>query len=422
MIIYRKQPFDFKMKNIIVLDAGLTDGYIYVNKETYEQAVALGITFSKDHERIEKALGKSIDGWKITPGIYTAFRKASEALPSPINMLSTFIGLATDAGIDWHLEGEELCETVCGVLHTISQFADFYSMTLVPADQRTKLEIPKHVYKGYKESWKDIIDELDSKVLCVNPDELSNVVEESIRKNVGDIISEKVKEIGGSANTSTSATVDPAQIRDMVDKMVSEKINVFMNTELPKLIQQHTQNINPMMNAFNPYQQPMYQNPYQQPMYQQPVQQQPILNVAPAPIPVPQQAPIPVPQAVPQPAPVQQVAPQPTQPTPAPQPVQSAPVETVQQPQADTKASFLGGEVEIVEGENVVDPNEILAIFNAVDAKHDDKLKKEKEKLSVEEKAPKKEEKSEPLILTEDVRKEKDIALESIKIINSYDI
>lgn len=414
MIIYRNQPFNFKMKNIIVLDAGLTDGYIYVDKETYEQAVALGITFSKDHERIEKALGKSIDGWKITPGIYTAFRKVSEALPSPINMLSTFIGLATDAGIDWHLEGEELCETVCGVLHTISQFADFYSMTLVPADQRTKLDIPKHVYKGYKESWKDIIEELDSKVLYVQPEDLSQIVKESIEANVGSLISEKVKEAGGS---STTAVIDENQIRNIVNNIISDRLNIFLNTEIPKAIQSHMQGMNGMMGGFNPYQQPIYQNPYQQPMYQQPIQQ-PVLNVAPAPIPVPQPAPSPVLNVAPAPTPVVEAK-------PAPQVIQ-APVHEVvgthTPPQADTKTEFLGGEVEIVEGENVVDPNEILAIFNAIDAKHDEKLKKEKEKLSAEEKAPKKLEPAEPLILTEDVRKEKDIAEESIKIINSYDI
>ena len=414
MIIYRNQPFNFKMKNIIVLDAGLTDGYIYVDKETYEQAVALGITFSKDHERIEKALGKSIDGWKITPGIYTAFRKVSEALPSPINMLSTFIGLATDAGIDWHLEGEELCETVCGVLHTISQFADFYSMTLVPADQRTKLDIPKHVYKGYKESWKDIIEELDSKVLCVQPEDLNQIVKESIEANVGSLISEKVKEAGGS---STSAVIDENQIRDIVNKIISDRLNTFLNTEIPKAIQSYMQGMNGMMGGFSPYQQPIYQNPYQQPMYQQPIQQS-VLNVAPAPIPVPQPVTSPVLNVAPAPTPVVEAK-------PAPQVIQAPVPEvvgTTTSPQADTKTEFLGGEVEIVEGENVVDPNEILAIFNAIDAKHDEKLKKETEKLSAEEKAPKKLEPAEPLILTEDVRKEKDIAEESIKIINSYDI
>lgn len=414
MIIYRNQPFNFKMKNIIVLDAGLTDGYIYVDKETYEQAVALGITFSKDHERIEKALGKSIDGWKITPGIYTAFRKVSEALPSPINMLSTFIGLATDAGIDWHLEGEELCETVCGVLHTISQFADFYSMTLVPADQRTKLDIPKHVYKGYKESWKDIIEELDSKVLCVQPEDLNQIVKESIKDNVGSLISEKVKEAGGS---STPAVIDENQIRNIVNKIISDRLNTFLNTEIPKAIQSYMQGMNGMMGGFSPYQQTIYQNPYQQPMYQQHIQQ-PILNVAPATIPVPQPATSPILNVAPAPTPVVEAK-------PTPQVIQAPIPEVVSNltpPQADTKTEFLGGEVEIVEGENVVDPNEILAIFNAVDAKHDEKLKKETEKLSAEEKAPKKSEPTEPLILTEDVRKEKDIAEESIKIINSYDI
>lgn len=406
MIIYRKQPFDFKMKNIIVLDAGLTDGYIYVNKETYEQAVALGVTFSKDHERIEKALGKSIDGWKITPGIFTAFRKASEALPSPINMLATFIGLATDAEINWQVDGEELCETVCGVLHTISQFADFYAMSLVPAEQRTKLDIPKHIYKGYKESWEDIVSELDSKVLCIDESKLNDIIKEYIANNDTHTGLSNMPAVNNV--TAVQASIDETQIRDIVDKRVDEKISLFITNELPKLLQQNMGSMNAgMMGMFNPYQQQVMANPYQQQMFQQPV-----MNLSPTPIPVPQPnpTPIPVPQSNPAPIPIQQPTPVVTNST------------HVQVLAADDKADFIGGEVDIVEGENVVDPNEILAIFKQVEEKHDELLEKEKEKLVVKEKAPNKEPVTESFILTEDVRKEKGIAEESIKIINSYDI
>ena len=74
MIIYRQKPFNCKMKNIIVLDTSV-GGCIYVSKETYEQALSIAITFSKDKNRVEKAPGKMADGWMIIPGMYTAYNK-----------------------------------------------------------------------------------------------------------------------------------------------------------------------------------------------------------------------------------------------------------------------------------------------------------------------------------------------------------
>lgn len=418
MIIYRKKPFDFKVKNIIVLDAGLTDGYIYVSKDTFEQAVSLAITFSKDHERIERALGKAIDGWKITTGIFTTFRKISETLPYPINMLSTYIGLASDSGINWQMtDDEEICETVCGILHTISQFADFYSMALVPFEQRTKLDIPKHVYLSYKESWETLLGDIESNAITISGDDLNAVVRAAVDGCMGESIDEKVKE--GLSNFKLPETQAPnvnvQDIENLVSAMVAEKINMFIGTELPKLIAQQVQNAAPMMHAFNqpnPYQ-PMYQNPYQSnPMYQQgmyqPNQYQPI--------PQPPQQIQPQPLAQPEPIPI----PQPIQTAPIPQPVQVAPtpqpvVETVQ-PVVQTVATV---EEDIVEGDNVADIAEIEAMIAAINAEYDEKLQKDLEGIP-EPGTPAKPE--EPKILTEDVRKERDIASESIKIINNYDI
>lgn len=415
MIIYSKEPFKPNMKNIIMLDAGMTDGYIYVSKDTYEQAVAVGVTFSKDHERVERALGKMIDGWKITPGIFTVFRKAAESLPEPINILCTFIGLASNAGLPWKADAseEEMCELVCGVLHTISQFADFYSMTLLPPEQRTKLDIPNHVYKGYRESWNSLINDLDSHTVSVTNEMLEETVKAVVEKSIGETIDNKIKE--GLSNISIPSTpeatgaataeVDTTQLESIIDRIVTEKINAFVNTELPMLISKQM----PTGNQAMPNYQQMatlapFINPY---MFQQPYITPPV-----------------VPQPTPQPTQPTQPAPQPVQPT---QPVEATPVS---QPTTSTVSTANENipdslkNAEIVEGENVVDPNEIADLIASINAEYDELLEQEQSKLEADNSSTtaKAVEPEEPKVLTEDVRKEMNIAAESQKIINSYDL
>ena len=395
MIIYRKTPFTPSMKNVIILDAGMTDGYIYVSKETYEQAVAIAVTFSKDHDRIERALGKTIDGWKITPGIFTVCRKAREELPEPLNVLSTFISLAYDSGITWNPQSsaEEMCELVCGVLHTISQFADFYSMTLVPADQRTKLDIPNHVYKGYKESWDSLVSELDARTITVSSDEIHDVVKAAVEGCIGDTVDEKIKSglEGIELPSATPAEIDKAQIESIVERMVAEKVNAFIGSELPRLVSQQVQSSIHMMGGYQ--QMLMYQpqmNPYQQmPMYQpQMIQPQQALQP---------QAPVSVAQPV---SPV----------STTPQTTQTTTPQTNSQVQTTTPK---------VEDKPVQTPNgvDLEALAAKMEAMKASAMHNAKEASKP---APPKEPVQQ--VLTESVRKEKTIAEQSQKIIQTYDI
>lgn len=405
MIIYRKQPFEFKMKNIIILDAGLTDGYIYVSKDTYEQAVSLAVTFSKDHERIEKALGKTIDGWKITPGIFTAFRKISEGLPEPINMLSTFIAFSTSAGIEWKNDDDEaLCETACGVLHTISQFADFYSMTLLTPDQRTKLDIPKHVYKGYKESWDTLIGELDSKVITCSESIFNDLIKKVIERHVDKRIDEKIKDgaVTVSSDAPTPAGIDETQVSGIVDKMIMAKLpEIIENTY--KMFLSQTGNEKPMNSALQIPQMP-YMMPYgYYPQYPaQPQIPQTMHSMEPAPVVATPVAPTPVASTPVAPTPT--LAPAPAPATPAANPIpQAQPIE----------------EDDLPEGAELVsNPDAIAAMFADFYAANEEADKKAAEAPTPEEKP----EKDEPKIMTEAIRKEKEIAEESMAIINSYDI
>lgn len=395
MIIYRKTPFTPSMKNIIILDAGMTDGYIYVSKETYEQAVAIAVTFSKDHDRIERALGKTIDGWKITPGIFTVCRKAREELPEPLNVLSTFISLAYDSGITWNPQAsaEEMCELVCGVLHTISQFADFYSMTLVPPDQRTKLDIPNHIYKGYKESWDSLVSELDTRAITVSSDEISDIVKAAVDASIGSTVEGKVKESISNIQLPDAkpAEIDMDKIKAMIEREVAESVNMFIGAKLPMLISQQISSMNPMMNPMmNQYQQPYQQAPMMQtyqPQYQQA-------------------------QTVPQMV-------QPQTPTPTVQPVSPTPVVpqvTQPVPQATPQVQPVTPKVEDkpVQTSNGVDLEALAAKMEAMKASAMHNAKEASKPAPPKEPATQ--------VLTESVRKEKTIAEQSQKIIQTYDI
>lgn len=377
MIIYRQKPFNCKMKNIIVLDTSV-GGCIYVSKETYEQALSIAITFSKDKNRVEKALGKMADGWMIIPGMYTAYNKVFDLLPKPLNMLAIFIALSMDSGIDWKIEGEELLETTCGVLHTISQFADFYSILITPNDARQKLEIPKHVYQGYHDSWESLTGTLEDNVVAVSTDEVNKIVVDC----VGNTIESKVKEALANVElpTPSQAEVDMIQIESIVERMVTEKISTFVNLELPKIMSQQMQNN--MMPNFQQMPQ-MYQMPG---MYQMPQMQQPMMQ----PIVQPTQQPTPIVQ----PTLVQQ-------PVPTAQPIQ----EEVE-------------EVIVTDNGEEISMSDIEALYKEIEEKDSSDFVK-KEDYNFSESKPVN---TEPKILTEDVKKEKAIAEESIKIIQSYDI
>lgn len=382
MIIYRQKPFNCKMKNIIVLDTSV-GGCIYVSKETYEQALSIAITFSKDKNRVEKALGKMADGWMIIPGMYTAYNKVFDLLPKPLNMLSIFIALSMDSGIDWKIEGEELLETTCGVLHTISQFADFYSILITPNDARQKLEIPKHVYQGYHDSWESLTGTLEDNIIAVSTDEVNKIVVGC----VGNTIESKVKEALANVElpTPSQAEVDMIQIESIVERMVTEKISAFVNLELPKIMSQQMQNN--MMPNFQQMPQ-MYQMPG---MYQMPQMQQPMMQ--------------PIVQPTQQPTPI--VQPTLVEPTPVQQPVAN-----VQPMQEDVE------EVIITDSGEEISMSDIEALYKEIEEKDSsDFVKKDDYNFSENKPVDNK-----PKILTEDVKKEKAIAEESIKIIQSYDI
>ena len=171
MIIYRKKPFNCQMKNMLLLDAGFTDGCVYVSKDTYDQAISMMITYNNDKTRLEQIMNPSMPGWRNEPGLYDVFSKAFEKMPKPLNMLSIFLGYASESGINWKEEDPEIAtEQTYGALHMLSQFLDFNNTINVPAEVRTKIHVPKHIMMNYKESWDQLCSTLEDLVMPVEKD------------------------------------------------------------------------------------------------------------------------------------------------------------------------------------------------------------------------------------------------------------
>lgn len=171
MIIYRKKPFNCQMKNMLLLDAGLTDGCVYVSKDTYDQAISMMITYNNDKTRLEQIMNPSMPGWRNEPGLYDVFSKAFEKMPKPLNMLAIFLGYASESGINWKEEDPEIvAEQTYGALHMLSQFLDFNNTINVPAEVRTKIHVPKHIMMNYKESWDQLCSTLEDLVMPVEKD------------------------------------------------------------------------------------------------------------------------------------------------------------------------------------------------------------------------------------------------------------
>ena len=166
MILYKKEPYRLQMKNIMLLDDIKTGGVVYVNKNTYDQALLLHNRFDGNVDRVLATLKNSKTEIYITiPGLITLVENMGKSMPEPLNILAPFLILAAqNKGINW--DGEDI-ELAYGILHQYSQLVDFNAITLVPAEVRTNITIPTGILTKYKESWDDLCSTLEEKVVEV---------------------------------------------------------------------------------------------------------------------------------------------------------------------------------------------------------------------------------------------------------------
>lgn len=165
MIIYRKTPFNCQMRNMIILDAGSEDDIIYVNRETYDQALSVSIMFSDDITRVKTQLTHAVKNYSDKPEENNLINWLYEKMPQPIRILAPFIMMARDAEFDWNVEDSKKLEQAYGIIHTISMFTDMYNMFKIPVEVMAKVELPKHVLKGYQNSWDMLTKGLEDEVV-----------------------------------------------------------------------------------------------------------------------------------------------------------------------------------------------------------------------------------------------------------------
>lgn len=163
MILFKKTPFQFKMKNIMMLDVSLpttdeegsgnNECVVYVSKNTYDQCVRL-------HGRLEGELGLICRLMSVDYGEDTVVNWFHRNAPEPVNMLAPFLGLLQKK----HEIEKDNIEQMFGYLHILSQIINFDNYTLMPAEARADISVGNAVLKSYKESWSDLEQSLEDRI------------------------------------------------------------------------------------------------------------------------------------------------------------------------------------------------------------------------------------------------------------------
>lgn len=177
MILYKKEPFPLQMRNIMLLDDAESDGVVYVNKTTYDQALLLSGRMDGDPNRVLSLLTTpKTEAYRATPGLKNIVEKMMESMPKPLNMIAPFlIYCVQNQGIDWTQVDRVFAY---GILHQFSQLTDFNAITLVPAEVRNNISVPTALLKSYEASWDDLCQSLRDLVTLVPTSAASQPVRE----------------------------------------------------------------------------------------------------------------------------------------------------------------------------------------------------------------------------------------------------
>lgn len=179
MILYRKEPIPLQMRNIMLLDDDRTGGVVYVNKQTYDQALLLHGRFDGDPNRVINTIkGKGTETYIVNVELRGLVENMMRNMPAPLNMLAPFIIMATqNKNIEWKADNMEMGY---GILHQFSQLIDFNATTLVPAEIRNNLSLPTIILMQYEASWDELCSTLKDRVVNIKNDTVKN--EEHVAK------------------------------------------------------------------------------------------------------------------------------------------------------------------------------------------------------------------------------------------------
>lgn len=173
MILYRKEPIPLQMRNIMLLDDDKTGGIVYVNKQTYDQALLLYGRFDGDPNRVINILkGKGTETYILNVELRGLVDNMMKNMPSPLNMLAPFIIMATqNKNIEWKADNALMGY---GILHQYSQLIDFNATTLVPAEVRINISLPTVILRQYEISWNELCSTLKDRVVTLKNDPVKN--------------------------------------------------------------------------------------------------------------------------------------------------------------------------------------------------------------------------------------------------------
>lgn len=131
--------------NTMTLQVG-DDGYLYIDKTTYEQAVIINNKYRDDYDGLTSLIGVSQNVKEID--------FVHSELPEPVNILAPFLTL-----IDEKAQLDGSLEQLVGCLHVISRNIDFTSFLKIPAEVRRGVSFNGHITAEYELQWQEFVNE-----------------------------------------------------------------------------------------------------------------------------------------------------------------------------------------------------------------------------------------------------------------------
>lgn len=166
------------MQNMMLLED--KEGFIYLNKVTYDAAHALMVR----HEDVERAIAAFNPNWRSL-NVASNILDFAKTAPEPVNYLAYALSYLDGKGIDLD---KATREELYGYLHVISQMVDLNGVTLIPAEARAKIDIPLFSLKNFKESWNSILGTLKDYTVDSFVDQIINKVNTEIKEKIDEAV------------------------------------------------------------------------------------------------------------------------------------------------------------------------------------------------------------------------------------------
>ena len=177
MIIYSKEPLNVQMLNLLLLEDTATGGYVYVNKEVFQQAVSLALTYDNNHDRIiERIKVAKVGAYFMNKPLMDTINYFKNNAPEPLGVLANYLIYLSGSSIELTDDMEQNMVKAYGILHMYSNFIDFYRYSLASEQVRTTLDLPAHVLNSYESSWEDLVGSLADKVVLEREVQVKEIV------------------------------------------------------------------------------------------------------------------------------------------------------------------------------------------------------------------------------------------------------